>query len=81
MTEQEAIKKLKGLKHLFTNTCEKIDENTALDMAISALEKQVAKKPLEYDDCEKFIVRCTCGKVTDTRFSTDIVHIADRKLS
>lgn len=39
MTEQEAIEKLKGLKHLFTNTCEKIDENTALDMAISALEE------------------------------------------
>ena len=37
-------------------------------MSINALEKQIPKKALAYDDCEKFIIKCTCGKCTDTRF-------------
>lgn len=31
-------------------------------------EKSVAKKPLAHDDCENYLIRCTCGKCTDTRF-------------
>ncbi len=31
-------------------------------------EKQIPKKPLAYDDCEQYLIRCTCGKPTDTRF-------------
>ena len=34
----------------------------------AAHEKQIAKKPISYDDCEQFVIRCTCGKCTDTRF-------------
>ena len=34
----------------------------------AAVEKQKPKKPISYDDCEKFYIKCTCGKCTDTRF-------------
>ena len=34
----------------------------------AAMEKQIPKKPISYDDCEQFVIRCTCGKCTDTRF-------------
>lgn len=37
-------------------------------VACEYMEKQIPKKPLSYDDCEKFIIKCTCGKCTDTRF-------------
>ena len=40
----------------------------AKDKSIEALEKQIPKKPISYDDCEQFVIRCTCGKCTDTRF-------------
>ena len=46
MTEQEAIKYIKYLKRMFTDTGNKINENTACDIAISALENQIAKKPI-----------------------------------
>lgn len=39
------------------------------DMSLKdCVEKQIAKKPLAYDDCEQYFIRCTCGKPTDTRF-------------
>ena len=38
------------------------------ELAINSLEKQIPKKPISYDDCEQFVIRCTCGKCTDTRF-------------
>ena len=47
MTEQEAIKHIKYLKRLFTDTGNKINENTACDIAISALEKQIPKKVIK----------------------------------
>lgn len=40
----------------------------SIEIAIQALEKQIPKKPISYDDCEQFVIRCTCGKCTDTRF-------------
>ena len=38
------------------------------DTAISALEKQIPKKPLHWDDCEPFYIECPCcGKRYDSR--------------
>ena len=38
------------------------------DTAISALEKQIPKKPLHWDDCEQFYIACPCcGKRYDSR--------------
>lgn len=39
MTENRCIEVLKKMKHMFTETCAKIDENTALDMAVDAIEE------------------------------------------
>lgn len=39
MTENRCIEVLKKMKHIFTETCAKIDENTALDMAIEAVKE------------------------------------------
>ena len=44
------------------------EQKEAFSVAINALEKQIAKNPISYDDCEQFVIRCTCGKCTDTRF-------------
>ena len=32
----------------------------AYGFAISALEKQIPKKPLHWDDCEQFYIECPC---------------------
>ena len=38
------------------------------ETAISALEKQIPKKPLHWDDCEQFYIECPCcGKRYDSR--------------
>lgn len=38
------------------------------DTAISALEKQIPKNPLHWDDCEQFYIECPCcGKRYDSR--------------
>ena len=39
MTKNRCIELLKKMKHMFTETCAKIDENTALDMAVEAIEE------------------------------------------
>ncbi len=39
MTENRCIEVLKKMKHMFTETCAKIDENTALDMAVEAIRE------------------------------------------
>ena len=45
-----------------------IDRHKAFDLAISALEKQIPKKPLHWDDCEQFYIECPCcGKRYDSR--------------
>ena len=41
---------------------------TAREIAISAIEKQIPKKPLHWDDCEQFYIECPCcGKRYDSR--------------
>ena len=39
MTENRCIEVLKKMKHMFTETCAKIDENTALDMAVETIRE------------------------------------------
>ena len=40
----------------------------AREIAISAIEKQIPKKPLHWDDCEQFYIECPfCGKRYDSR--------------
>lgn len=74
MTNSEAIEKLKNMRLYMqiedeNNDCKFTeDDYKANEMAIQALEKQIPKKPISYDDCEQFVIRCTCGKCTDTRF-------------
>ena len=42
--------------------------NLVIYTAISALEKQIPKKPLHWDDCEQFYIECPCcGKRYDSR--------------
>ena len=68
MTANEAIKMLEIQKPAYG--CKEYQKPLmyAYEMAIKALEKQIPKKPISYDDCEQFVIRCTCGKCTDTRF-------------
>lgn len=68
MTESEAIKEVRfnmSTIGLNNEAAKRVVE--ARGMAINALEKQIPKKPISYDDCEQFVIRCTCGKCTDTR--------------
>ena len=45
-----------------------MDYAIAFETAISALEKQIPKKPLHWDDCEQFYIECPCcGKRYDSR--------------
>lgn len=45
-----------------------MDYAVAFETAISALEKQIPKKPLHWDDCEQFYIECPCcGKRYDSR--------------
>ena len=71
MTNEEAISELKD-RYLSIScyadkeACNKA--NKAIDMAIQALEKQIPKKPLHWDDCEQFYIECPCcGKRYDSR--------------
>ena len=68
MTENEVIKYLKMATDEAGNEEFSDIYKEMCSMSINALEKQIPKKPLSYDDCEKFIIKCTCGKCTDTRF-------------
>ena len=71
MTNEEAINELRD-RYLSISAyadkkqCDKA--NKAIDMAIQALEKQIPKKPLHWDDCEQFYIECPCcGKRYDSR--------------
>lgn len=70
MTESEALELFKERLTLIKEhyAGEVKDYEEALEIGIQALEKQIPKKPISYDDCEQFVIRCTCGKCTDTRF-------------
>ena len=63
MTNEEAIKTIK-------HGCIYRDKRggEALEVAVNALEKQIPKKPLHWDDCEQFYIECPCcGKRYDSR--------------
>ena len=58
MTERQAIKKLKDILYECTESKEAVCYVTdvdapALEMAINALEKQMQKKSVEYEDKQK----------------------------
>lgn len=39
-----------------------------MELIVQALKKQIPRKPVIYDDCEQFIIKCSgCGAITDTR--------------
>ena len=67
MTPQEAIKTIKiAIAEVEWNY--PMDYAIAFETAISALEKQIPKKPLHWDDCEQFYIECPCcGKRYDSR--------------
>lgn len=66
MTNEEAIKMLKQWNEDLS-PYEKEDIECH-NIAISALEKQIPKKPLHWDDCEQFYIECPCcGKRYDSR--------------
>ena len=42
--------------------------NECIELCKKALEKQIPKKPLHWDDCEQFYIECPCcGKRYDSR--------------
>ena len=67
MTNEEAIKTIEvAIAEVEWNY--PMDYAIAFETAISALEKQIPKKPLHWDDCEQFYIECPCcGKRYDSR--------------
>ena len=62
MTEHEAIKTLEDLQRLLTNYRHISTELTeANGMAIKALEKQIAKKPIVQGLGQRYCPVCKCG--------------------
>lgn len=59
MTEQEAIERIERLKVRFGYVGKDLDSE-ALKMAIKALEKQIAKKPVETMICDTATWKCPC---------------------
>lgn len=59
MTPQEAIQFLKEIIagcHILRDRQLK----AVCEVSINALEKQIPKKPIKYDDCEQFFIECPC---------------------
>ena len=67
MTNEEAIKTIEvAIAEVEWNY--PMNYAIAFETAISALEKQISKKPLHWDDCEQFYIECPCcGKRYDSR--------------
>ena len=67
MTNEEAIKTIEvAIAEVEWNY--PMNYAIAFETAISALEKQIPKKPLHFDDCEQFYIECPCcGKRYDSR--------------
>lgn len=67
MTNEEAIKTIEvAIAEVEWNY--PMDYAIAFETAISAIEKQIPKKPLHWDDCEQFYIECPCcGKRYDSR--------------
>ena len=61
MTPQEAISALKQINLKRVHPFYDWEEMSEVrDTAINALEKQIPKKPIKYDDCEQFFIECPC---------------------
>lgn len=59
MTPQEALNLLNDTE--FAEKHQSKEEYTdMLLMCKEALEKQIPKKPIKYDDCEQFFIECPC---------------------
>ena len=81
MTENEAIEKLKNMRLFMQITDENNDckftedDYKANEMAIQALKKQIAKKPIMkpyFDDMEEEYLCCpTCGEILTDRIPLD----------
>lgn len=54
MTENRCIEVLKKMKHMFTETCAKIDENTALDMAVESIKDIQQYRAIESELRDKY---------------------------
>ena len=68
MTNEEAIKMLKQWNEDLLPYEDEKDGIECHNIAISAIEKQIPKKPLHWDDCEQFYIECPCcGKRYDSR--------------
>lgn len=57
MTPQEAIEILE-VNAICSPQATKFKK--AVEVAKQALEKQIPKKPIKYDDCEQFFIECPC---------------------
>ena len=81
MTESEAVEKLKNMRLFMqiedeNNDCKFTeDDYKANEMAIQALEKQIAKKPIMkqyFEDLEDEYLCCpTCGEILTDRIPAD----------
>ena len=81
MTESEAVEKLKNMRLFMqiedeNNDCKFTeDDYKANEMAIQALKKQIAKKPIMkpyFDDMEEEYLCCpTCGEILTDRIPMD----------
>lgn len=66
MTPQEAIKNIDDIldsPYLYDESIDyqlTTDDIECLEMSKKALEKQIPKKPIKYDDCEQFFIECPC---------------------
>lgn len=68
MTNEEAIKILKQWNEDLLPYEDEKEGIECHNIAISAIEKQIPKKPLHWDDCEQFYIECPCcGKRYDSR--------------
>lgn len=68
MTNEQAINELRYQEKLRGKGIPYQVNNLVISAAISALEKQIPKKPLNWDDCEQFYIECPCcGNRYDSR--------------
>lgn len=81
MTEREAIEKLKNMRLFMQiednkNECKFTeDDYKANEMAIQALEKQIPKKPVNYD---KHYYKCPCCN-EDLEIDNDMLFVYDEE--
>lgn len=81
MTENEAIEKLKNMRLFMqiedkSNDCKFTeDDYKANEMAIQALEKQIPKKPVNYD---KHYYKCPCCN-EDLEIDNDMLFVYDEE--